>query len=155
MTTLGEGTGTPRWSPDSQRIAFDSEVEGQSEIYVVSANGGKPQNLTNNPSTEIVPSWSRDGKWIYFASNRSGDYQVWKKRIDGREEVQLTRQGGTAAFESADGKALYYAKGLSATSLWKVSAESGEETQILDSLNWLLDFAGCEGWNLFHSQKPS
>ena len=66
---------------------------------------------------------------------------MWKKRIDGGEEVQLTRQGGTAAFESVDGKVLYYSKGFSATSLWKVPAEGGEETQILESLNWSCNFA--------------
>ena len=42
----------------------------------------------------VSPSWSRDGKWIYFASDRSGEYQVWKMPAGGGEAVQLTRKGG-------------------------------------------------------------
>jgi TolB protein len=69
---LGAHSGTPRWSPDGERIAFDSNVEGQWEVYVISANGGRLQRLTSNSASDDSPSWSRDGKWIYFASNRSG-----------------------------------------------------------------------------------
>jgi len=69
-------TGSPRWSPDSGHIVFDSNIEGQFELYTVSADGGKPRRLTNNPADDAVASWSRDGKSIYFMSNRSSEWQV-------------------------------------------------------------------------------
>ena len=41
LTSMGgTSSGSPRWSLDGQRIAFDSNAEGQWEIYVVAASGG-------------------------------------------------------------------------------------------------------------------
>jgi eukaryotic-like serine/threonine-protein kinase len=141
LTSFGAHSGTPRWSPDGERIGFDSNVEGQWEVYVVSANGGRPQRLTSNPASDDSPSWSRDGKWVYFASNRSGAHQVCKMPANGGEAVPVTRKGGYSGFESPDGKWLYYAKDFSATSLWKVPVQGGEETQVVESLRDYSTFA--------------
>jgi Tol biopolymer transport system component/DNA-binding winged helix-turn-helix (wHTH) protein len=131
LTFFG-GSGTPRWSPDGQQIAFDSEREGHSDIYVVHAEGGQPRRLTTESSNDVVPSWSRDGRWIYFASDRTSSFQVWKMPAEGGRAVQVTKQGGFAAFESSDGKTLYYAKGEYRPGLWKVPVEGGEETLVLE-----------------------
>ena len=106
----GDNAGTPRWSPDGSRIAFDVLVDGQYDVFAMSVGGGKPRRVTDNPAQDDSPSWSRDGKWIYFASNRTGETQVWKTPAGGGEPIQVTRRGGYAAFESNDGKFLYYAK---------------------------------------------
>jgi Tol biopolymer transport system component/predicted Ser/Thr protein kinase len=134
LTTMGAGSGFPRWSPDGERIAFDSNVDGQFEVYVISANGGRPQRLTSDPSTDAVPSWSGDGKWIYFASEHSGEYQVWKMPSSGGKAVQVTRRGGMMAFESPDGKSVYYTKRDGSSSLWKVPVGGGEETEVVASV---------------------
>ena len=113
MTSFrGPSVTTPRWSPDSERIAFDSEAEGQSDIWVIGANGGKPLRMTTDPANDGNPSWSRDGQWIYFDSARTGQQQLWKIPANGGEAIQLTRDGGFAPLESQDGKFLYYVKGL-------------------------------------------
>ena len=43
---------SPSWSPDGQRIAFQSDREGGKnfEIYVIDADGNNLRNLTNNPA---------------------------------------------------------------------------------------------------------
>jgi hypothetical protein len=46
--------------------------------------------------------------------------------------VQVTKKGGFAAFESPDGRYVYYAKGQKAPGIWRVPVEGGEETQVLD-----------------------
>ena len=43
------------------RIAFKSDRDGNSEIYVMDADGSNQVNLTNNPATDSIPSWSPDG----------------------------------------------------------------------------------------------
>lgn len=126
----GPVTGTPRWSPDGQWIAFDSRPEGNGEIYIIGAAGGTPRRLTSEPSHDVMPSWSGDGRWIYFCSNRSGDLQIWKVPVEGGGALQVTRGGGFEAFESPDGKLLYYSKGRGVAGLWTVPVDGGNETAV-------------------------
>ncbi len=46
--------------------------------------------------------------------------------------AQLTRNGGFEAFESANGKDLYYVKGRGIPGLWRVSVNGGAETPVTD-----------------------
>jgi len=82
----------------------------------------------------MAPSWSRDGEWIYFGSNRTADWQVWKAPAKGGQAVEVTRQGGREAFESLDGKFVYYSKGSSIPGIWRIPATGGEEIRILDEV---------------------
>jgi Tol biopolymer transport system component len=127
----GPMAGTPRWSPDGRQVAFDARAEGHSDIYLVGADGGTPRRLTAHPANDVVPSWSRDGRWVYFASNRDGGYQVWKVPAEGGEAVRLTAQGGFAAWESADGAFVYYAR-FEEAGVWRAPAGGGEERRIFD-----------------------
>lgn len=132
LTSLGTYCGTPRWSSDSQQIAFDGRAGGKADIYVVSVEGGSPRRLTIDTSENARPSWSRDGRWIYFRSNRSGNLQIWKMPAQGGSAVQVTRNGGFEAFESPDGRILYYVKSVSSQGLWSVPVEGGQEALILE-----------------------
>jgi len=128
----GVDLGSPRWSPDSRWIAFDSSKTGNSDIYVISADGGQPRRVTSGPSSSVRPSWSRDGRWIYFGSNRGGDWQIWKQPARGGSALQVVKQkGADEAFESLDGKFVYYAK-LDVPGIWKVPVEGGEETMVVN-----------------------
>jgi Tol biopolymer transport system component/DNA-binding winged helix-turn-helix (wHTH) protein len=134
LTHFNSATGTPRWSPDGQQIAFDSGTGDNVDIFVIDSQSGSPRNLTSEPSNEVVPSWSRNGRWIYFSSNRTGSGQVWKMPSTGGPVVQVTHQGGFAAFESPDGRFLYYAKGMTVPGLWRIPVDGGEEVEVISSL---------------------
>jgi Tol biopolymer transport system component/DNA-binding winged helix-turn-helix (wHTH) protein len=134
LTNFNSVTGTPRWSPDGQRIAFDSRAGNNVDIFVVDSQGGSPRRLTSGPTSEVVPSWSRDGHWVYFASNRTGRGEVWKMPSTGGSAAQVTHHGGFAAFESPDGRFVYYAKGLTIPGLWRVPTNGGEEVEVISSL---------------------
>ena len=136
LTQFNSISGTPRWSPNGQQIVFDSRVfgNGNTDIFVVDSRGGLPRRLTSAASSAKVPSWSRDGRWIYFASDRSGGYEVWKMPSTGGPAVQVTRRGGFGAFESPDGKFVYYAKGRTVPGLWRIPTDGGEETELIGSL---------------------
>ena len=135
LTAVGSA-GTPRWSPDSESIVFDvSGARGPAKIYKIKLGSSEPQLLTADDFENRCPSWSRDGKWIYFASTRSNQYQVWKVPAGGGAAIQVTKQGGHAALESADGKTLYYAKtGYANPEIWQVPVDGGAEKLISPNL---------------------
>ncbi len=130
MGALDTFAGTPRWSPDGAEIVFDARPGSNPDIFVVNAQGGAPRRITTDPAEDVVPSFSRDGRWIYFASNRSGQFEVWKAPRLGGDAVQVTRQGGFAPMESPDGKYLYYAKQQHPTDLWSVPPAGGREARL-------------------------
>src|SRR4051794_1951789 len=45
-----------------------------------------------------------------FSSNRTGDWQIWRRELSSGKEVQITQHGGLAGFESFDAKTLYYSQ---------------------------------------------
>jgi Tol biopolymer transport system component len=46
------------WSPNGSRIAFQSDRDGNLEIYVMDADGSSQTNLTSNPADDWDASWS-------------------------------------------------------------------------------------------------
>jgi Tol biopolymer transport system component len=97
------------WSPDGARIVLDAALGGNSDVYVVGADGGHLRRLTEEPSIDGAPSWSADGASIYFASTRAGVVpDIWRVAPDGGPPVRVTHQGGFDPKESPDGRYLYY-----------------------------------------------
>ena len=135
----GTSQGTPRWSPDGRQISFDSNTNGY-QIYTVNADGGRPRQMTTGQGINIIASWSHDGRWIYFGSKRTGRFEIWKMPSAGGEPVQVTRDGGTAAVESADGKTLYYTKNNGPDGIWRMPVEGGPEVQVVKAI-WRYNFA--------------
>jgi hypothetical protein len=52
----------------------------------------------------------------------------------GGEAIQVTRNRGWVAFESPDGKFVYYTKEEASSALWKMAPSGGEESQVLPSV---------------------
>lgn len=131
LTSFRQGyVGSPSWSPDSQRLAFDARVDGNADVYVVRVDGGQPVRLTEEPSVESGPVWSGDGRWIYFRSDRGGVHQIWKMPVVGGAPNQVTKNGGYEAREAPDGKSLYYVRGRYDRELWTVPVDGGEEIKV-------------------------
>jgi DNA-binding winged helix-turn-helix (wHTH) protein len=144
LTHLG-ACGSPQWSPDGRWIAFDSYGESGSRVYVVSATGAPVTAPIEANMESFVPRWSRDGKWIYMA----GDSQVWKVALAGGPAVQMTHSGGFAAYESYDGKTLYYAKTRDEyPEVWEMPVSGGAEKLLSPLLrpsswaNWTVTESG-------------
>jgi serine/threonine protein kinase len=145
LASLGPAVGgSPRWSPDGRWIAADSRAEGQSDVYLIPAEGGAPRRLTTDSAEDFLPTWSRDGEWIYFGSKRSGRKEIWRMRATGAGAAsQVTRAGGLIAFESPDRKYLYYLRevtpvrkiaGRNMCELLRMPMEGGQEQLVLPAV---------------------
>lgn len=59
----------PHFSKDGKMIAFTAQYDGNTDVYVVSADGGEPKRLTYHPAGDFVQGWTPDGK-VLFRSGR-------------------------------------------------------------------------------------
>jgi len=100
----------PYFSPDGQTIAFTSNRSGVDAVYTMSAKGGDVKRLTWYPATSQVRGWTPDGERILYASNRetapSNFDRLWTVSKNGGPSQMLSKQWGTKASYSADGKYL-------------------------------------------------
>lgn len=96
LTTIDDGGSnfTHSWSPDGSQIIFTSDREGNTEIYVMNADGTNQRNLSNMPfANDSYPTWLDDGR-IVFASTRNGlGYDLYIMNADGSNVRRLTHRG--------------------------------------------------------------
>jgi Tol biopolymer transport system component len=86
VTFVGAGIAyDAAWSPDGTHVAYASDQDGDDEIYVVTREGARTQQLTQNPwQWDKHPSYSPDGGRIVYASNSdTGRMQIWVMNADG------------------------------------------------------------------------
>ena len=81
-------------SRDGQWLAFDSDREGNPDIYRMPLAGGEPQQITTDPSFDFIPSWSPDGKELVFHSWRNESRDVFVVSATGGDERMVA--GGPA-----------------------------------------------------------
>ncbi|QOY91322.1 PD40 domain-containing protein [Paludibaculum fermentans] len=148
-------TGCPRWSPDGHSLALDSRTGDNSDIFIVNVDNGKLRRFTSENYDEVVPSWSRDGRTIYYSANTNGTWQIWKRPFIGGTAVQVTQAGGFGAWESSDGRWIYYTKDRGGRAIWRLPVNGGTEETVFEGLdagmwgNWRLHndtifFAGVQ-----------
>lgn len=92
--TTDAAASDPAWSPDGTQIVFTSMRDrgGNTEIYLMNADGTQARNLTQDLATEDDhPAWSPDGTRIAYDSYPSagGAVAVWLMNVDGSNKVRL------------------------------------------------------------------
>lgn len=70
FVSIGGNENNPIVSPDGKWLAFSSDVQGNSDVYIVPTAGGKAVQLTYHEASDVPISWSADSKYIYFESVR-------------------------------------------------------------------------------------
>ena len=101
----------PSISPDGQVLACQS-VGARRDIFALKLAGPVLNQLTDDDSNELTPTWSPDGRRIAYYSNKSGAYQIWMINPDGSGAQQVTEAdtpgGAVLPIWSPDGSRLAY-----------------------------------------------
>jgi dipeptidyl aminopeptidase/acylaminoacyl peptidase len=79
----------PAWSPDGSKIAFRSDRDATSQIYVMNADGSNQIRITDTGGN-FRPVWSPDGSKIAFTSDRDGNNEIYVMNADGSGPVNLS-----------------------------------------------------------------
>lgn len=104
---------SPDWSPDGARLAFTAAPDsGNFELFVMDADGGNLQQLTDDGAEISWPSWSPVGARIAFMRERPDRIhpQLWVMNADGSNPHPLTSSNAPkGAFRwSPDGAKVAY-----------------------------------------------
>lgn len=94
----------PAWSPSENLILFDSDRDGDTELYTIDPDRGTLRKLTDNQATDGPARWTRDGKFILFKSDRDGLMKMFQMRPDGSEQKTLDDYDETIESVSPDGR---------------------------------------------------
>lgn len=84
----------PVWSPDGKSFAFESDMAGNWDIWMVRRDGTGLRQITTDSHDDRFPSFSPDGTRLAFSSNRTGNWDIWSVGLDGSQEKQLTQFSG-------------------------------------------------------------
>lgn len=144
LTSNIGGETKPHFSPDGSMIAFTGQYDGNSDVYVIPADGGSPQRLTWHPGPDEVTGWTPDGE-ILFRSTRTARptqlNRIWKVNIEGDMPEPLPIPRAATGEMSEDGRYLAYNpitfwdpewrnyRGGQAQPIWIVDLESFELVQ--------------------------
>ncbi len=72
------------------KIAYESNLSGNFDVYTVSPDGSDDSALTNGTSADRFAAWSPDGTKLAFQSNRYGNFDVFVMNADGTGLLRLT-----------------------------------------------------------------
>lgn len=77
-------------SADGKWIAFDSNIEGNQQIFVISAAGGEPRRVTQDSADNFSPEFSPDGRQIVFHTTRNATRDIYLANVNGSGQQRLT-----------------------------------------------------------------
>ncbi|MDR1863947.1 MAG: PDZ domain-containing protein [Bacteroidales bacterium] len=124
-----------RFSPDGSQIAFTGNYDGNTEVYVMPAEGGSPRRLTYTATlwrdavsdrmgpNNIVMGWTPDGKKVIYRSRKQSfnDFvgQLFTVPLSGGISTELPLPTGGWCSYSADGSKLAYNRVFREFRTWK------------------------------------
>ncbi len=103
-----DGVAGLAWTPDG-RIVYAASTSGNSDIWVMNADGSNRVQLTNAPEEDYLPLVTPDGSFIVFVSERERSRTLWRMNLDGSNPTRLG--AGRVSFRpvvSFDGQWVYY-----------------------------------------------
>jgi dipeptidyl aminopeptidase/acylaminoacyl peptidase len=148
-------------SPDGRWITYVvtrldlKENISDSDVWMVSADGGKPIRMTTSPKSDTQPRWSPDGKQIAFISSRAEKPQLFLISPFGGEPEKLTEsKTGVQTFQwSPDGSRLAFVAERTPTEEEEKKIKDKDDAQVVDrdfkySVVWVIDLSSKKATEL-------
>ena len=134
----------PQWSPDGGRITFVSnrsgkeyEADRNTDVWVISAEGGKLTKISDHDEADGNPRWSPDGKLIAFTGEvHERDHpKIWLAPASGGVPSVLAAGGldliPNGLDWSEDGKWIYFESGVKGENqLFRIDVTAKSITQV-------------------------
>jgi eukaryotic-like serine/threonine-protein kinase len=149
VSTREESRGA--WSPDGRMIAFNSDRQGEMNIWLHDLGSGTDRRLTSGPGGDYQPSWAPDGRTVAFFSARAGNSDIWAVSVDDGRLSRLTDDPGmdTNPFYSPDGLSIaFMSDRLGRTDVWVMNADGSGQRRLTSTgagghfLRWTKDGRG-------------
>lgn len=128
------------------RIIFQSDMDGDSEIYSLTADS--LTKLTDNSWQDEYPRCSPDGRRVSFSANPGGKFQIFSMNMDGSDIKQVTYAPHDAIEQAwyPDGTRMAYTQEAPGRhfSIWVQDLKTGKGEQLLPQFpgsNALPDFS--------------
>ncbi len=86
----------PDWSPDGRYLVYQSNKDGDMDIYIFDVNDPKGEQfpITTNQNSDICPAWfpdPNDPRIAYTSDIRDNNFEIYIKNRDGTNRQRLTR----------------------------------------------------------------
>jgi TolB protein len=115
LTSLKSISLTPRWSPDTSRIAFTCFAPSHGlvspQICMYSVDSGKVITFPRFRGTNSSPAWSPDGSKLMFSSSMLGNPEIFVSDANGGAPKRLTFANGAStspAWNPKTGQSVVY-----------------------------------------------
>jgi len=101
-------------APPGGELVFERELDGNLDLYLIPAGGGKERRLTDHPAEDGLARFTPDGERIVFTSPRTGNYQIYEVPAAGGPARRIRSNNATEyqADVSPDGKTLAFLSNL-------------------------------------------
>ncbi|HED12907.1 MAG TPA: hypothetical protein ENI62_04515, partial [Gammaproteobacteria bacterium] len=133
LTNDSAADSAPDWNADGTRIVFKSDRLGNSDIWIMDADGDSQTQLTTTPENEGHPHFSSDGSQIVFWSERTGNREVWTMKSDGSKQTQITNNtadDGGGAWNPDGTQIVFRSDRAGNNDVWLMNADGTNLTQL-------------------------
>ncbi|MCC6532017.1 MAG: PD40 domain-containing protein [Burkholderiales bacterium] len=122
-------------SAASGEVLFVSNRDGNSQIYIMNADGADQRALTQGPAENTEPAWSPDGRRIAFTSYRDGDGEIYVMGADGSTPRRLTfdRGADNSPVWTPDGRIVFRSNRSRWSNFYVMDADGGNLRQLSGS----------------------
>jgi Tol biopolymer transport system component len=137
VTADGTSSVRPAWSPDAQRIAYQTSQDNAYRVYTMAADGSDRQLASQGAVDDRHPAWSPDGKMLAVDSGGDLKREVTLIDLATGNRTQITNLDAFSSFPSwsPDGTRLsFYVYQKGTLELWTVNRDGSKPVQLTQGL---------------------